>query len=99
MLPSNENPMVTPDFIRVQCGQDVTVETLMGKHLEMDCTVWSGLEPLSLEVFKDGIFISDNVSLHFDSPDDDDFGTYTFVASTKMCGHDFAVSRIIRLRV
>ena len=89
--------MVIPDFIRLQCGQDVTVTTLMGKHLEMECIVSSGLEPLSLEVFKDGIFISDNFSLYFESPDDDDFGTYTFVASTERCGHDFAVSRIVRV--
>ena len=93
-------PIVSPDFIRLACGQDVTVGTLIGKCLELGCVVSSVLEPLSLKDFKDGALISDSFSLSFESPDDDDLATYTFVVSTETCGDAscgdaFALFRIL----
>jgi len=46
-------------------------------------------------VFKDGVLISNNFPITIISPNDDDFGTYTFSVSTEFCGIATAVSRIL----
>ena len=89
--------------ISLTCGQDITVETLVGvQSLIIQCEIFNGTEPLVAEVFKDDELISNNVELigitltfTMLPPSDDDFGTYTFALSTEGCGSASAVSRII----
>ena len=89
---------MTPFFILLTCGQDITVETLVGvQSLIIQCRIFNGTQPLIMEVFKDGELIrSNSLTLAMLPPSDDDFGTYTFALSTEGCGSTSAVSRIIR---
>ena len=88
---------MTPFFIILTCGQDITVETLVGvQFLAIRCRIFNGTQPLLMEIFKDGELISNSLELTILPPSDDDFGTYTFALSTEGCGSTSAVSRIIR---
>ena len=98
-MPATVPPIVNPFFISLTCGQDITVETLVGvTSLSIGCAAFNGSEPLVMEVFKDGERIEGMMGLAFTMlpPSDDDFGTYTFALSTEKCGATTAVSRIIR---
>ena len=90
---------MNPFLISLTCGQDITVETLVGVSIIIiECSIFNGSEQFSYKVFKDGGLIpsTHSLDLHIFSPSNDDFGTYTFVASTEGCGSAVAVSRIIR---
>ena len=98
-MPPTGPPTVSPFFISLTCGQDVTVESLAGvASLSIGCQAFNGSEPLVTEVFKDGELIEGMRGFTFTMipPTDDDFGTYTFALSTEKCGTTTAVSRIIR---
>ena len=97
-MPPTGPPTVSPFFISLTCGQDITVESLVGvASLSIGCQAFNGSEPLITEVFKDGERIEDMMGFTFTMlpPSDDDFGTYTFALSTEKCGTTTAVSRII----
>ena len=92
-------PIVTPFFISMGCGQDVAVDSLATvTNLIINCQPFNGSDPLIQEVYKDGELIQRKISLSllFTSPSDDNFGTYTFALSTEKCGTVIAVSRIVR---
>ena len=98
-MPPTGPPTVSPFFISLTCGQDVTVQTLVGvSTLVINCGIFNGSEPLTMEIFKDGELIRSmmGLGLTMTPPSDDDFGTYTFGLSTEKCGATSAVSRIIR---
>ena len=90
------DPVVFPIFISLRCGQDVIVPTLMGiGFFTISCSVRSGSGRLTREIYKDGVLISNSsFALLISSPDNDDFGTYTFVATVEGCGSAIAVSRV-----
>ena len=89
--------MVSPTAIILTCGQDVIVDTLVGViSLAIECMIYNGSEPFTLQVLKDGELISTNFMLSFTPPSDDNFGTYTFTLSTEHCGNVTAVSRIVQ---
>ena len=97
-MPATGPPTVNPFVILLTCGQDVTVETLVGVSLlSIYCAAFNGSEPLVTEIFKDGELIGGyDFTVSMIRPSDDDFGTYTFALSTEKCGSTTAVSRIIR---
>ena len=97
-MPPIEPPTVSPFFISLTCGQDITVETLVGvASLSIGCAAFNGSEPLTMEVFKDGELLGGpGFTVSMLPPSDYDFGTYTFALSTEKCGTTTAVSRIIR---
>ena len=99
IVPATGPPTVSPFFISLTCGQDITVETLVGvASLSIGCAAFNGSQPLVMKVFKDGELIVGMTGFTFIMlpPSDDDFGTYTFALSTEKCGTATAVSRIIR---
>ena len=103
IVPATGPPTVSPFFISLTCGQDITVEILVGvASLSIGCAAFNGSEPWVMEVFKDGELIGGgmigNIGFTFTMipPSDDDFGTYTFALSTEKCDTATAVSRIIR---
>ena len=93
LVPSTGIPLVFPTFIAMTCGQDVTVDTILGASITIQCMQFNGTYVVT-EVYKDGEFIS-NTFPHMIAPaSDDDFGTYTFALSNE-CGRDVVVSRIL----
>ena len=69
--------------------------------LHIWCNIFNTSYSYTKELFKDGMSFDEfghvgTLGLHLFYPDDDDFGTYTFLLSTEACGHTFAVSRILR---
>ena len=91
------NPIVTPFFISVTCGQDVVAPDLTGAAtILMSCYSFNGSEPLTQQVYKDGELISGAAFPYtIVGADRDAFGAYTFVLSTEKCGIDTAVTRIL----
>ena len=87
--------MIFPTVISLTCGQNITIETLVGvASLVIQCILSFPLT--TAEVYKDGELVSNNFSLTITPASNADFGTYTFVASTEGCGSTSAVSRILR---
>ena len=99
MAPTGD-PVLTPLSISLTCGQDVKVPTLLRvATVLIQCTPdqYNGSDPLILQLYKDGEIIPGaSFPYTIESPNDDDFGTYTFVLSTENCGSTTAVSRILR---
>ena len=93
------NPIVTPFFISVTCGQDVEVPNLTGAAtILMSCYSFNGSNPLTPQVYKDGELIPGATFSPYYmivGADRDAFGAYTFVLSTEKCGRDTAVTRIL----
>ena len=92
------NPSVTPYFISGTCGQDIEVPDLTGAAtILINCVIFNGSNPLTMEVYKDGELIPGAGSPYtIVGAVRDAFGTYTFVLSTEKCGIDVAVTRILR---
>ena len=95
-MPATGPPTVNPSFISLTCGQDITVETLVGvASLSIYCAAFNGSEPLTTEIYKDGELLRGyGFTVSMLPPSDDDFGTYTFALSTEKCGTTTAVSII-----
>ena len=89
---------MSPFFISLTCGQDFTIESLVGvASLSIGCQAFNGSEPLVTEIYKDGELLGGTgFTVSMLPPSDYDFGTYTFALSTEKCGTTTAVSRIIR---
>ena len=98
LVPPTVPPIVQPTFITLTCGQDVTVPTLVGvSSIIISCQIFNGTDPLTTTVYKDGTMIVGNsVPYIIANPTDNDFGTYTVVASSEHCGAAHAVSRILQ---
>ena len=92
------DPLGTPFFISLTCGQDIKVPDLTGTTtILMNCALFNGSDPFTMEVYKDGKLIRDTgFPYTIVGADKDAFGTYIFVLSTKKCGGDIAVTRILR---
>ena len=90
--------MGDPFFTIVTCGQDVEFTDLLGTTtILMLCTAFNGTQPLTTEVYKDGVLIPGaGFPYVIVGANRDAFGTYSFVLSTERCGSDIAVSRIFR---
>ncbi len=89
--------MIFPTVISLTCGQNITIETLVGvASLVIQCILSFTLT--TAEVYKDGELVSNNFSLTITPASNADFGTYTFVASTEGCGSTSAVSRVSFIR-
>ena len=90
------DPVVFPTIISLTCGQDVIIQTLIGvTFFGISCSVRSGSGRLTREIYKDGVLITNStLTVTITPPDNDDFGTYTFVASVEGCGTAVAVSRV-----
>lgn len=96
MKPFNP-PLIFPTSVSLTCGQNVIVPNFENVYtLKISCAVFNGTDITTTEVFKDGEFFGNSFYLSFAPPDNDTYGTYTFVASTSYCGSASAVSRIIR---
>ena len=88
------DPEVTPSFILLPCGQNVTVRTLMGVGTIMfSCSV-DGTTLIDTGISKDNVLLSRSFNFSISPASDDDFGTYTFYVSNK-CGNVIATSTII----
>ena len=90
--------MGDPFFTTVTCGQDVQFIDLPGTTtILMQCTAFNGTQPLTMEVYKDGVLIPGaGFPFTIVGANDGVFGTYTFVLSTEKCGADTAVTNIFR---
>ena len=97
LVPPLGEPIVLRGFISLTCGQDVIVPTFIGvSTLILSCSVFNGSAPLTSKIFKDGVLISNSFPQLYISPNDSNYGTYTFVVSNEWCGYASAVSRILR---
>ena len=89
-------PFVHPTFILLTCGQELTVPTLMGvEGIQLSCLLFSGSEPLILNVTKDNRVISNDFLVLLSPVDDDDFGIYYFSVSNE-CGSTLVWSSMLR---
>ena len=104
LLPAPDgNDLALPNFIILICGRDVAIPNVMEVHtLTLFCPVNNDTDLLMYETYKDGKLINESYSreergffLAFESPDNDVFGTYTFIVSDEKCGYAFAMSRIL----
>ena len=94
LVPPTVPSIVQPTFITLTCGQDVTVPTLVGvSSIIILCQIFNGSEPLTITVYKDGTIVGNSVPHTITNPE---FGTYTVVVSTELCGTASAVSRILQ---
>ena len=94
ILPPTCPPMITPDSVSVTCGQDVMLLSTL-TNVSLSCSVSDSIQPISTQVFKDGVPIGSSFAWNFTSFGSDDFGTYTFVASTEGCSEVIAETRIL----
>jgi len=94
MLPPTGPPMIAPDCVSVTCGQDVTLLSTP-TNVSLSCSVSDSIQPILTQVFKDGVPIGSSFTRNFTSFSSDDFGTYTFVASTEGCSEVIAETRIL----
>ena len=95
LVPPSSAPLITSSFFAsLTCGQNVTLPSTGVGTLTISCVVFNGSDPITTEVFKDGVSIGSSFLVTISPFGDDDFGNYTFVASTKKCGSTSAVSWI-----
>ena len=91
-------PTVMPPVVQLSCGQDATLPEPLSSIFVVSiiCSVLNGSDPLTMEVYKDGVLIGNTFSQMFTPPDDDTFGTYTFRISNPDCGGNDLTTRILR---
>ena len=90
------DPINFPSFLALTCGQDITVQNIItGSAISLSCSIYNGSDPFTTEIRKNNILISNHLSYDILSANDDDFGIYNFTVSN-LCGHDVAVSKILR---
>ena len=96
--PPRNPPLILPTFVSLACGQDVILASFAQvTTLSITCTVHNGTDPLTREIYKDGVLVNNNFPLTITSPrDNSSFGTYTFLLSSRNCSSDSAVSRVLR---
>ena len=97
MEPTND-PVVTPLFISLTCGQDIKLPDLTGTEtIIINCAPFNGSGTLTVEVYKDGELIPGaGFPYIIEGANRSAFGTYTFVLSTENCGRDMAVTRLLQ---
>ena len=89
------DPLVLPSFIKLTCGQNVTVPTLMGvETIIFECSVVDGTPPFTKEIYKDAVQLSDSFDFSISPASEYDFGTYIFYASNE-CDTTLATSTVI----
>ena len=94
IVPATSTPVVFPTFIAMTCGQNITVDTIVGASITIQCMQFNGTNNM-IEVYKDTELISNSFPHVIAPASDDDFGTYAFSLSNE-CGRDTVVSRILR---
>ena len=94
-MPPSSPPLVLSSFAILTCGQNVTLPSSGVETLTISCLVFNGSDPITKEVFKNGVSIGSSFPLTISPFGDDDFGNYAFVASTRRCGSTSAVSWIL----
>ena len=88
-------PIIDLPYILLTCGQNLTLSPAQVNSVIFSCIIFSGAEPFTTEVFKNGKSIGSRLSRTVILSGDDDFGNYTFVASTTRCGSISAESWIL----
>ena len=94
-MPPSSPPVVLSSFATLTCGQNITLPSSGVKILVISCELFNGSYPTTTEVFKNGVSIGSSFPLIISPFGDDDFGNYTFVASTRRCGSTSALSWIL----
>ena len=94
-MPPSLPPITFPFFVSLTCGQNVTLPPTGVPTLTISCQVFNGTAPITTEVFKNGVSIGSRFPVSINPFTNNDFGNYTFVASTKKCGSTSAVSWIL----
>jgi len=92
--PPSSQKIVIPGFASLTCGQNITLPPSGISSVQFFCQVFNGSRPITTEVFKDDVSISNKFSITLTPFDNDDLGKYTFVASTERCGSTSAASWI-----
>ena len=95
LVPPSSPPFVFPSFAFLTCGQNITIPSSGVDSLTIVCTIFNGSEPITTEVFKNGVSFGSTFTININAFGDEDFGNYTFVASTRRCGSTSAVSWIL----
>ena len=95
LVPPSGPPLVLPSFALLTCGQNITISSSGVDSLTILCTIFNGSEPITTEVFKNGVFFGSTLTININAFTDEDFGNYTFIASTERCGSTSAVSWIL----
>lgn len=93
--PPTSEPTISPGFVSLTCGQDVTIPSFHGLAFSFTCVVFNG-SGFTTQVYRDDVLIANNFALTFTNPGDNAYGTYTFVVSVVDCGSARAVSRVLR---
>lgn len=93
-MPPLNPPSVLPPTVIISCGQNVTLPLSGINLLLLQCAIFNGSQP-TMEVFKNGVSISSTSSTLISPFGDEDFGNYTFLASTRRCGSTSAVSWVL----
>lgn len=86
LLPLSIKPIIDLPYRVLQCGKNLTVLPSAETSVSFLCIIFSGAEPITTEVFKNGAYIGNRFSRTVIPLGDDGFGKYTFVASTRRCG-------------
>ena len=95
LVPSSVPPTISPFFVSLTCGQNATLLSSKVATLTILCQIYNGSQPLTIEVFKNGVFFGNMFPVTITSFGDADFGEYAFVISTEKCGITSAVSWIL----
>ena len=88
-------PIKDSQYILLTCGQNITLSPAYVHYVSFACIIFSGAQPVITEIYKNGESMGSVLSRTVVSTSYDDFGNYTFVASTTRCGSISAESWIL----
>ena len=94
LLPLLYEPVIHLPYVALTCGQNITISPSSVMFVSIVCIAFGGSKSVTTEVFKNGKSIGSEFSRIITPFGNDDFGNYTFVASTIRCGSISATSWI-----
>ena len=86
LVPPLFQPIIDSQYILLTCGQNITLSPAQVHYVSFACIIFSGAQPVTTEIYKNGESMGSALSRTVILSGDDDFGKYTFVASTTRCG-------------
>ena len=95
LLPPLFQPITDSQYILLTCGQNITLSPAQEHYVSFSCIIYSGAQPVTTEIYKNGESMGSVLSRTVIFTGDNDFGNYTFVASTTRCGSISAESWIL----
>ena len=95
LVPPSVPPLVFPPFAFLTCGHNITIPSSGIDSLTITCIVFNGSDPITTEVFKNDVSFGSTFRITINPFTVEDFGNYTFIASTERCGSTSAVSWIL----